>query len=172
MKKNVSRRALAALAILTLQGQTPLPKASELHDPPGYKVLVKLRTQPTSVQIYTCKATGGGYAWSGSDPDAIVTNAEHKLTIHHYKGPVWEATDGSIIRGSNARHWRAAQEKAVDWLELTGTGGTRQFAKVLLIHRIDTAGGVPPTQGCDEAHNLEQARVPYSATYVFYVPEN
>jgi hypothetical protein len=172
MKINVGSPALVTLAILTLHGQTPLPKASELHDPPGYKVLVNLHTQPTSVQVYTCKATGGAYAWSGPDPDAIVTNAENTLTIHHYKGPVWEATDGSLIHGSNARHWRAERENAVDWLELTGTGGTRQFAKVLLIHRIDTRGGAAPTQGCNEAHNLEQVRVPYSAVYVFYVPKN
>jgi hypothetical protein len=165
----------ALLATQTLRGQTSVPKASELRDPPGHAILFRLRTLPTSVQIYTCKATADPakpFAWSGPDPDALVANAENTLTIHHYKGPTWEATDGSIVRGSSARHYLAAREGSVDWLHLMATNGTRQFAKVAFIHRIDTSGGVPPPQVCDATHDQEQVRVPYSATYLFYVPKS
>ncbi len=158
------------LASISL-GQTPVPPASELHNPPGHSVLFRLQTLPTSVQIYTCKATGGAFAWSGPDPDAIVSNPLHTVTIHHYKGPTWEATDGSIVRGSNAKHFLAPREKSVDWLELAASGGTQKFSSVDFIHRIDTSGGVAPSQPCDAAHDLEQVRVPYSATYLFYTPK-
>jgi hypothetical protein len=146
--------------------QTPVPNASQLHEPAGYVVLFKLHTLPASVQVYTCKSS----AWSGPDPDAIVTNDKKTLTIRHYKGPTWEATDGSIIHAGNAKHFLALREKSVDWLQLTASGGTNQFAKVAFIHRIDTSGGVPPAQACDATHDQEQVRVPYSATYLFLVP--
>jgi hypothetical protein len=160
--------AQATLAPETLWDQT----ATGLHDPPGHSVLFQLRTLPTSVQLYTCKATAGSFAWSAPDPDAIVATADSALIIHHYKGPTWEATDGSIIHGGNAKHFPAPREKSVDWLELTATKGTLKFAKVAYIHRIDTSGGVAPPQPCDAANDQQQARVPYSATYVFYVPNN
>jgi hypothetical protein len=138
--------------------------ATELHDPPGHTAAFKLHTLPTSVQVYTCKAG----AWTGPDPDAVLTNDAGTLTIHHYSGPTWEATGGSIVQGKNAKHFLAPKAGAVDWLELTASNGTQEFAQVDFIHRIDTAGGVPPSRPCDAAHEQERVRVPYSATYLFY----
>ena len=36
------------------------------------------------------------------------------------------------------------------------------------IQRLDTAGGVAPSTGCDAAHEGTEARVDYSANYDFY----
>lgn len=108
----------------------------------------------------------------GPDPDAIMTNAQKTITIHHYKGPTWEATDGSIVRsdGALAKHFRAANPGAVDWLELPARQPTKRFGKVVFIHRIDTSGGVAPSdKPCDEQHAGDQERVNYAATYLFYV---
>ncbi len=82
----------------------------------------------------------------------------------------WAQTiPGSVVKGSNVKHFRATREKAVDWLELTAKSGTQQFANIAFIHRIETAGGVPPDPAtCDATHPGEQVRVPYSATYEFY----
>jgi hypothetical protein len=174
MKLRICVIEVALLAAEGMWGQSPVPKASELHDPPGQSVLFRLQTLPTSVQIYTCKASTDPvkpFAWSGPDPDAIIANSVKTVTLHHYKGPTWEGTDGSMVVGSNAKHFLAPREKSVDWLELTATNGTGQFAKVAFIHRLETSGGVPPSQPCDTSHNLEQVRVPYSATYLFYVPK-
>lgn len=153
-----------------LCAQAPLPKASELKDPAGQAVLYKFQTLPNSVQIYTCKTAAGKYAWTGPDPDAVMATAGEKLILHHYKGPTWESTDGSLVRASHATHYQATQSGAVDWLELTAAGGTRKFARVSNIHRIETSGGVPPASTCDAAHDAEQIRVPYQATYLFYAP--
>lgn len=159
----------ALFCSLVLLGQSSIPNASELHDPPGYAILFKLRTLPASVQIYTCKPATG---WTGPDPDAIVAGSDTRLpVVHHYRGPTWESTDGSIVRGGNAKHYRAPKEKSVDWLELTASSGTQKFANVSFIHPIDTSGGVAPAQPCDATHDQEQVRVPYSATYLFYAPK-
>jgi Protein of unknown function (DUF3455) len=161
----------------SLPGQTaenPLPN-SELKDPPGQKVQFKFTTLANSVQIYTCKQADQGFAWSGPDPDAILTNSEHTLTLHHYKGPTWEATDGSMVAsdGKLARHFLPESPNAVHWLELPAKEPARQFRNVTFIHRIDTSGGLPPSdKPCDAQHAGDQERVNYTATYLFYVPAN
>src|ERR1700761_8447836 len=105
------RHLLSLVSSWTLVAQTaqsPLP-SSELKDPQGQKVQFEFKTQPNSVQVYTCKPTSQGFAWSGPDPDAILMNSAKTIIVHHYKGPTWEAADGSIVRsdGSLARHFRS-----------------------------------------------------------------
>lgn len=150
--------SIVALAALTRAA----PPATDLRNPNGYAVVFDAETLPTSVQIYTCAAG----KWAGPDPDALISGAG--LIIHHYKGPTWEASDGSVVHGSNAKHFAATKSGAVDWLELDASGGTGKFAAVRYIHRIKTSGGVAPASGCDNAHSGQQTRVPYIATYVFY----
>lgn len=171
----MSRRHLLLLFLsLPLAAQTaqnPLPNA-ELKDPDGQEVQFRFQTLPNSVQIYTCRQTSHGFAWSGPDPDAIMTNREKTLTIHHYKGPTWEATDGSIVRsdGALARHFLPNDKNAVHWLELPAKDSAKLFGKVTFIHRIDTSGGLPPSdKPCDAQHAGDQERVNYAAIYLFYV---
>ena len=38
------------------------------------------------------------------------------------------------------------------------------------MQRLDTVGGVAPTEGCDETHAGAEVRAPYEATYAFYYP--
>ncbi len=174
----MTRRDLPLLVLLasSLAGQTaqnPLPN-SELKDPVGQKVQFRFQTLPNSVQIYTCKPADQGFAWSGPDPDALLTNSDHTLTVLHYKGPAWEATDGSLVRsdGKLAKHFLPHNKDAVHWLELPAKDAAKQFAKVTFIHRIDTSGGLPPSvKPCDAQHSGDQERVNYSATYLFYVPK-
>jgi hypothetical protein len=162
---------LSSLSLVGQTAQNPLPN-SELKDPDGQKVQFKFQTLPNSVQIYTCRQGNQGFAWTGPDPDAILVNDKKTLTVHHYKGPTWEATDGSIVRsdGSLAKHFLPNNKDAVHWLELPAKGAAKQFAKVTVIRRIDTSGGLPPTdKPCDAPHAGDQERVNYAATYLFYV---
>ena len=171
------RRAvlLPILGALALAQTAPGPQAnSALKDPDGQRVAFRFQTLPDSVQVYTCKPGAQSFTWAGPDPDAIMVDSAHKLTVHHYKGPTWEATDGSIVRseGPLAKHYLPAQSNAVHWLELPAKDGAKQFANVTFIHRIDTRGGLPPSaKPCDAQHAGDQERVPYSARYLFYVPK-
>jgi hypothetical protein len=170
--RNLPLLVLFPLALTGQTAQNPLP-ASDLKDPDGQKVQFKFRTLPNSVQVYTCRQTDQGFTWSGPDPDAIMTNSEQTQIVHHYKGPTWEATDGSVVRsdGRLAKHFLADRQNAVHWLELPAKEPTKQFGKVTFIHRIDTSGGLPPDKACDAQHAGDQERVNYSATYLFYAPK-
>ena len=165
---------LLVLGSFSLAGQTaqnPLPN-SALKDPDGQMVQFKFRTLPNSVQVYTCRQTNAGFAWLGPDPDAIMINDEKTLTVHHYKGPVWEATDGSLVRsdGKLAKHFLPNNKDAVHWLELPAQDPAKRFARVKVIHRIDTSGGLPPSEKpCDGQHAGDQERVNYAAIYLLYV---
>lgn len=158
-----------ACPVAAQTAQNPLPN-SELKKPEGKQVQFRFQTLPTSVQIYTCRQAAQGFAWV-SDPDAIMTNHEKALLVHHYKGPVWEATDGSLVRGDGpqAKHYLPKNPDAIHWLELPAKTTAGQFATVSLIRRIDTSGGLLPAgKRCDAQHAGDQERVAYSATYLFY----
>ena len=59
---------------------------------------------------------------------------------------------------------------AIPWLLLSAvsTGGPGKLADVTSIQRLNTSGGVAPATGCDAGHVGTNARVPYSADYLFY----
>jgi hypothetical protein len=162
----------SALPLAGQTAQNPLPNLG-LKEPEGKQVQFRFQTLPTSVQIYTCRQSGQGFAWV-SDPDAVMTNKEKTLLVHHYKGPVWEATDGSLVRGDGpqAKHYLPQNPDAIHWLELPVKTATGQFATVSLIRRVDTTGGVlPDGKPCDAQHAGDQERVGYSATYLFYATQ-
>jgi len=64
---------------------------------------------------------------------------------------------------------------AVAWLLVTkvhvedGPTGGDKLSKTTFIHRVNTAGGLAPSVGCNSAADLgRQAFVPYTADYIFY----
>lgn len=165
---------LLLLPVLAAGQNAPTPRPSaDLKNPAGQRVAFQFRTLPASFQIYTCRPANDGFAWAGPDPDAVLISEDKTLIVHHYKGPTWEAQDGSKVRsdGKLAKHFLAPTGNAIHWLELPAQEPTGKFAGVTFIHRIDTAGGLPPSgKACDAQHAGEQERVSYSATYLFYAP--
>jgi Protein of unknown function (DUF3455) len=69
-----------------------------------------------------------------------------------------------------AKHFLSNNKDAVHWLELPAQDPAKQFGSVKVIHRINTSGGLPPSdKPCDAQHIGDQERVSYAATYLFYV---
>ena len=142
--------------------------------PDGQTVLLKARAK--GVQIYACKATAadpGKFAWTFKAPEADLTDEDGRKIGKHYAGPTWEANDGSKVVGEVLKKADAPRPGAVPWLLLKArtNEGTDTFATVTYIQRFDTEGGVAPAAGCDQSHVKPEVRVPYSATYYFYVPQ-
>jgi len=131
-----------------------------------------LQAYGKGVQIYDCpfvdfaKATPHAVLFTG-DSD------EGDLVAIHFKGPSWQATDGSIVVGdaANAKHVVAPDSDGVDWLLLpakTNTGNGL-FSKVTYIQRLFTDGGKATLEGCNQVQGQTQELVEYSAQYLFYV---
>jgi hypothetical protein len=93
-----------------------------------------------------------------------------KLVAGHFRGPTWQATDGSTVVGR--RHADITVDAtAVPWLRLSAAStavvrdGDR-LAGTTFIQRIATTGGLaPPAADCNAT---TAAAVPYTADYYFW----
>lgn len=124
--------------------------------------------QGHGVQIYVCQGNPKAYAWKLVGPEATLTDAAGRPAGRHYAGPAWQASDGSTVIGAVVA--AARPDGAIPWLVLRATShaGNGMFAGVTFVTRSQTAGGLPPSGGCDAAHAGMRARSPYSATYSFF----
>ena len=158
---------LVACASVTKPQRAAVPENLRLPD--GQPLL--LRVAARGVQIYTCKAKAAdaaAFEWVLKAPEAELFDESGAKIGRHYAGPTWESADGSRVVGEVMQ--RSPVQGAVPWLLLRAKSneGTGAFASVKYIQRVDTAGGIAPSAGCDAAHAGAEASVDYSANYHFY----
>lgn len=122
------------------------------------------------VQIYTCKAANGSYAWTLKAPEASLSDAKGHAIAKHFAGPSWQAEDGSVVVGEPVQASPSPDAGAIPWIVLHAKShtGSGEMASVQYIVRTRTEGGVAPASGCDASHAGAEVRVPYSAVYLFF----
>jgi hypothetical protein len=134
---------------------------------------VYLETLATGVQIYECAAKAGqpsSFEWVFRAPEAALADRSGRSIGKHYAGPTWESVDGSTVVGEVKSRDPGPDQSAIPWLLLTGKSpaGAGIFSRAKSIQRIRTVGGVAPSEPCSPANAKQIARVPYTATYIFY----
>jgi hypothetical protein len=165
----------------------PFPAAAAppaaIAAPAGTTLSVRLHADGN--QIYTCTATasasdagadaaGTTYAWTFKAPQATLTDETCTQVAVHSAGPTWTNTmdgDMSSVKGMAIANAASPTAGAIPWLLLRATshqGSGRMFSEITYIQRLDTAGGVAPTTGCDAAAVGTDKAVPYTASYFFY----
>ncbi len=120
------------------------------------------------VQIYTC-GEGGKLLLTG--PEATLYVGRDKVG-EHSAGPQWTWMDGSAVTGKVVKSTPSSEpEKNVPWLELTATAvpgaSSGVLSGVTRVTRTETQGGVVANSACEVKG--ETLRVPYAATYMFFV---
>jgi len=122
------------------------------------------------VQIYDCARKDSSFEWKFKAPEATLADRSGKTLGKHYAGPTWESTDGSSVVGEVKAKDPGPQSSAIPWLLLAAKShaGKGVFADARYIQRVATTGGIAPPDGCSEKSLGQQARVTYTATYVFY----
>jgi hypothetical protein len=157
----------AAMAAQSAAAQTPtidqLPAAIK---PTGQTVY--LEVPATGVQIYTCgKNPAGAWAWNFKGPEAELFDTQKKKIGKHYGGPTWEGNEGGKVVA--AMKANSPAQGTIPWLllDIKSSEGSGPFNQAKGILRVSTNGGTAPAQGCDEANAGKEARVPYTATYLF-----
>jgi hypothetical protein len=143
---------------------TTIPAAIQV--PAGAKLAHKFHA--TGAQVYACAAAP--FAWTLKRPDAILVDGTGAKAGSHGAGPTWTAKDGSAVVGQKVAQADAPTPGAVPWLLLraTSTSGTGVFAAVTYVQRVNTRGGKAPATGCDAKTVGNEARVDYSADYLFF----
>jgi len=147
-----------------MQAKVEIPAAITPPDMTSY-----LTVPAKGVQIYTCsKNATGAWAWAFKAPEAELFDTQQNKIGKHYGGPTWEGNDGGKVVGAVKANARSPSG-SIAWLllEVKSRDGTGQFTPAQAILRVATTGGVVPKDSCDEAHNGQDARVPYTATYLF-----
>jgi len=161
--------AVAAALSLTQVAHAgpPAPEVPpEIRVDEGNKVF--LVGHAVGVQIYTCN----GSVWSSAVPRANLYDDNGKLIITHFRGPTWQAKDGSQAVGTVVDHVNKDQT-AIDWVLLSttttpGPDGDR-LVDTTFIQRINTTGGhTPPAADCNAATAGTVVEVPYTADYFFW----
>jgi len=164
--------ATVSAAAAGAEGAAAVPDAIAV--PGGHQV--KARFSAKGVQIYKCQAPTTAptdFAWTFVAPEATLFDRDGKVAGKHYGGPTWEANDGSKIVGKLAAKAAAPDGASIPWLLLSATVAQAgdAFRGVVYVQRVNTNAGASPATGCSSAAANTEARVPYSADYVFYAHE-
>ena len=130
--------------------------------------------QATGVQIYECAASKSDptrFEWTFKAPEAQLVDNAGKSIGKHYAGPTWESNDGSKAVGEVKARDDGPDANAIPWLLMRArsTEGNGIFGKTQSVQRVNTVGGKAPAEGCNQARIGKEARIPYRATYNFYV---
>jgi hypothetical protein len=172
---NITTTAGAAILLLAngiaqTPGAQPVPMSLK---PPADQMLA-FKLQASGHQIYQCRATTQGAApfeWSLKAPQADLFDAAGRKVGTHYVGPTWEGLDGSKVVGEVQAKDTSRSEGSIPWLLLSAksNSGEGLFSRVRSIQRLDTSGGAAPAEPPGKAQAGQEIRVPYRATYAFYV---
>src|SRR5467141_5397759 len=135
---------------------------------------LSLVSPATGVQIYVCGATKTEpqrFEWVFKAPEADLFDLSGKKIGKHYAGPTWESNEGSKVVGEVKARDDGPNANAIPWLLLSAksTSGKGVFSEAQSIQRLYTVGGKASAQACNQAQLGKEARVPYKATYYFYV---
>lgn len=135
---------------------------------------ISLEAQAMGVQIYECKVSKDDplrFEWDFKAPEAELFDSAGKSIGKHYAGPTWESNDKSKVVGELKAKDNGPDLKAIPWLLLTAksTSGKGVFSQTQSIQRLHTSGGKAPAEGCNQAQIGKEVRVPYKATYYFWV---
>jgi hypothetical protein len=178
--ENVVRTRLTWIGFVSILAATLLalsaPAVPTALSVPGSQRLT-LKAKSVGVQIYTCRADQsqpsgmGTYAWILKAPEATLFD-ERGMTIgKHYEGPTWELNDGSKVVGAAQTTLAPPSGDGIPWLLLKAVrnDGAGVLTPVRTIQRVETFGGKAPASGCDMSKVDSEVRIPYGATYYFYV---
>jgi len=158
---------LLVLAWTTMQAARAQTVPDTLQPADAHHTVTALSA--TGVQIYVCKRDADKpLAWTFKAPQADLYDAAGKLVIKHGAGPSWEAADGSRITGKVLQQSaNTAEGGAIPLLLLqaTSAGGPGWLSTVRYVQRLQTHGGIAPTQPCTAEG--QEGRSPYLAQYVF-----
>ena len=137
-------------------------------------------------QNYVCLPSGSEFKFKLFTPQATLFDGAGRQITTHFFSPdpddplgtiraTWQhsrdtsAVWGKVVAGDNA----TVDPTAIDWLRVTVTttegGRSGVLARTTFIQRVNTTGGLAPSNGCSSAADVgKSAFVPYMADCVFY----
>ena len=123
---------------------------------------------------YECRAkagAAGAYEWGFVAPAAVLYDRNRSKALgKYYGGPTWEANDGSKVTGKQLAVSPATRSGAIplQLVQASPATGDGAMKGVTYIQRLNTVGGVAPSDPCAQSNVGTSKKVSYQADYVFY----
>jgi uncharacterized protein DUF3455 len=177
VKRHVAVVLMAGALLGLLGACATTDRASTRAVPESLRVsasqVLFVRARGVGVQIYECRSSPeepAQFAWVLKAPDAQLSDRAGKPIIRHFAGPTWQASDGSAVVGEVVARDNGPDPDAIAWLLLRAqsTSGSGLLSRTLSIQRLQTVGGNAPAGACSASQAGSEARVNYSADYLFY----
>ena len=131
-----------------------------------------MKTNAIGELIYECRAkanTMNEFEWAFVSPKAMPYDMNKTVVGKYYVGPTWELNDGSKITGKQmAIAPGMAGPIPLQIVKAGNPTGMGFFKDVTHIQRLNTMGGVAPTESCTSIDVGTKKIVPYKADYVFF----
>lgn len=157
---------------------------ARLMPPKDYAPLFAASAKGERVYISQARPDKSGkFEWVLRDSTAILVDETGTRPTHGFggrgevigkhQGQVWEMWDGSRVVVDLMESLIDSKQGGLPWLLLKvgKSDGQGLLDQVTFIQQLNTQGGLPPQQEATKANVGKEVRVPYSATYVFYVPQ-
>jgi hypothetical protein len=145
----------------------PSPTCDYVQVPPGNEVAFHVYALGVQINRWD------GDSWEFMRPEAtLYANPDFRGKVGtHYRGPTWESNSGRNVV-AKLMYGCSPDSTAIDWLLLRkfSTEGPGIFGNVTFIQRVNTAGGLKPTEPGSSIGQEKGA--PYTAEYYFYRAED
>lgn len=162
--------ALVACAVVPLSASAQMMDVPDaVKAPAGHKAAMTLKG--AGDLTYECKTNAAGaMEWTFAGPMATLTDTKTNQAVgKYYGGPTWEAMDGSKVTGKQqAVAPSSAGNIPMQLVKAEPAMGKGMMEGVTYIQRVNTKGGVAPSDACGAANAGAKTTVPYQADYVFY----
>jgi hypothetical protein len=140
---------------------------SRIRTPDGHAPVLRLSAR--GVQVFRCEQRPGGPIWAFRLPEAELYDEQGQPVARHGANFSFEHMDGSRLVGSVAAHDEVGND--LYWLLIsTKSFGNGVLGGVRYVQRVNTKGGRPPER-CSTGQLDRVLRVPFSAEFVFYKPQ-
>ena len=177
MTKQSSLLAAAVLTTLLAACSTPsgmikTPDApATVTAPAGNKAV--MTTVGLGVLTYECRAKANmanAFEWAVIGPTAVLYDMNRNTVGKYYGGPTWESTDGSKVTGKQLAVAPSPNPGSIplQLVQASPAMGNGAMKGVTYIQRLNTMGGVAPTDSCSTANIGATQQIRYQADYVFY----
>jgi hypothetical protein len=144
---------------------------SAVAAPAGNKAV--MTTVGVGELTYECRAkagSSGAFEWVFAGPNAVLYDANRNTVGKYYGGPTWEAIDGSKVTGKQLAAAPSPNPGAIplQLVQANPAMGKGAMTGVTYVQRLNTIGGVAPTDSCNAANIGAKKQIRYQADYVFY----
>lgn len=172
--KNAIRSLVSTSLIVSLAAcgsAIKVPPAPAAVTVPSGNTLVMIAVGAGEL-TYECRAKAnmpGAHEWAFAGPSAVLSDKNGNAVGKYYAGPTWEANDGSKVTGKQiAVAPGAANAIPLQLVKANPSMGNGAMTDISYIQRLNTVGGVAPSESCAAENTGMKKMVKYQADYLFY----